>query len=26
VGWTDPLDYSDVENLQQSLKVGAYAN
>ena len=26
VGWTDSLDYSDVENLQQSLKVGAYAN
>ncbi len=26
VGWTDPLDYSAVENLQRSLKVGAYAN
>ena len=25
VGWTDPLDYSGVEALQQSLKVGAYA-
>jgi len=24
VGWTDPLDYSGVEALQQSLKVGAY--
>ncbi|MGB3211149.1 MAG: phosphate/phosphite/phosphonate ABC transporter substrate-binding protein [Desulforhopalus sp.] len=25
VGWTDPLDYSNVEALQQSLRVGAYA-
>ncbi len=25
VGWTDPLDYSGVEALQQSLKVGAYS-
>jgi two-component system, LuxR family, sensor histidine kinase TtrS len=25
VGWTDPLDYSGVEELQQSLKVGAWA-
>lgn len=25
IGWTDPLDYSGVEALQQSLKVGAYA-
>lgn len=25
VGWTDPLDYSGVEALQQSLMVGAYA-
>lgn len=26
VGWSDPLDYSGVETLQQSLKVGASAN
>jgi len=25
VGWTDALDYSPVEDLQKSLKVGAYA-
>jgi twitching motility protein PilJ len=25
IGWTDPLDYSGVLSLQQSLKVGAYA-
>ena len=25
IGWTDPLDYSGVDSLQQSLKVGAYA-
>ncbi len=25
VGWTDPLDYSDVETLQKSLGVGAYS-
>ncbi len=25
VGWADPLDYSGIEALQQSLKVGAYA-
>ncbi|PHR25188.1 MAG: hypothetical protein COA36_14375 [Desulfotalea sp.] len=25
VGWTDPLDYSGVEALQQSLHLGAYA-
>lgn len=25
IGWTDPLDYSGVEALQQALKVGAYA-
>jgi twitching motility protein PilJ len=25
IGWTDPLDYSGVVALQQSLKVGAYA-
>lgn len=25
VGWSDPLDYSGVEVLQQSLQVGAYA-
>lgn len=25
VGWVDALDYSSVENLQKSLKVGAYA-
>ncbi len=26
VGWSDPLDYSGVETLQKSLKVGASAN
>ena len=25
VGWTDPLDYTPVEELQKTLKVGAYA-
>jgi twitching motility protein PilJ len=25
VGWSDPLDYSGVEELQKALKVGAYA-
>jgi twitching motility protein PilJ len=25
VGWTDALDYGPVEELQKSLKVGAYA-
>jgi ABC-type phosphate/phosphonate transport system substrate-binding protein len=25
IGWVDPLDYSGVEALQQSLKIGAYA-
>ncbi len=25
VGWTDPLDYGPVEELQKTLKVGAYA-
>jgi twitching motility protein PilJ len=25
VGWVDALDYGPVENLQQTLKVGAYA-
>lgn len=25
IGWTDPLDYSGVDALQKSLKVGAYA-
>jgi twitching motility protein PilJ len=25
VGWSDPLDYSGVEELQKTLKVGAYA-
>ncbi len=25
IGWTDSLDYSGVENLQKTLKVGAYA-
>ncbi len=25
IGWSDPLDYSGVDTLQQSLKVGAYA-
>ena len=25
VGWTDPLNYGPVEELQKSLKVGAYA-
>lgn len=24
VGWTDPLDYGPVEDLQKALKVGAY--
>lgn len=24
IGWTDPLDYSPVEELQKSLKIGAY--
>jgi twitching motility protein PilJ len=26
IGWTDPLDYGPVEDLQKSLGVGAYAN
>jgi hypothetical protein len=25
VGWSAPLDYSPVEELQQTLKIGAYA-
>lgn len=25
VGWTDPLDYGPVEDLQKALSVGAYA-
>jgi len=25
VGWSDPLDYSGIDALQQSLKIGAYA-
>jgi twitching motility protein PilJ len=25
VGWTDPLDYQPVEDLQKTLKVGAFA-
>ncbi|HID97756.1 MAG TPA: transporter substrate-binding domain-containing protein [Thermodesulfobacteriaceae bacterium] len=26
VGWTDPLDYSPVEELQKELRIGAYAH
>ena len=25
VGWTDPLDYGPVEDLQKALNIGAYA-
>lgn len=24
IGWNDPLDYQGVENLQKTLKIGAY--